>query len=66
MKTENKIDKYLNDSTFGYEDSVNDDVKGLHKWLIDFEKAYDNGNKPLSKSILKNIKTQVDKILKIL
>ena len=58
------FEKYINDSTFGYEDDVNDDVKGLHKWFIDFEKAYDSNNKTLAKNILKNIKTKVDKLLK--
>jgi len=58
-------EKYLmNESTFGYEDEINDSVKGLHKWLIDFEKAYDNDNKRLARAILGNIRQQVDKMIR--
>jgi hypothetical protein len=73
MKTEDRIDQYLNErkfphhpSKFGHEDEVNAGIKGIIGWLIDAEKAYDNDNTKLTKQIFKNVQKELDTMIKSL
>jgi len=45
-------------------DSPDEFITGIKKWLNDFEKAYNYGNFKLAKSVIKNIKTQIDNMYK--
>jgi len=55
-----KIENHLNEKV----DDVGDEVKGIKKFLDDFEDAYNYDNLKLSKKILGNIESEVKKIKK--
>ena len=65
MDIENRIDEYLvNEISYGHEDDMIDDVKGIIKWLNDFRTSYEAGNKRLARGLLGDIRKQVDKMIK--
>jgi len=59
MKIDEKIEKHLDEAV-----NIADEVRGLKKWLDDFEDACDYGNWKLSHSLLKDIETELKKLKK--
>uniref|UniRef100_A0A6M3K7J4 Uncharacterized protein n=1 Tax=viral metagenome TaxID=1070528 RepID=A0A6M3K7J4_9ZZZZ len=61
MKIEETIKKYLGE---GSEETVPETVKGVTKWLNDFEEIWNFGNVKLAKGLLNDIIKALNKMNK--
>ena len=64
MGIQEKIDKHLVNEAPVVIDDVGDFVKGIKKWLDDFESCYNNANWHLARKIIRNIEKELVKMKK--